>query len=156
MICPFCGYEDTRVLESRMSTEKACMRRRRECENCQQRFTTYERVETTPVMVVKKNKTKEEYSRAKLVKSITGACMKCGIEEQTIMEIAARIEFDIFLPNKKEVTSLYIGEKVLNYLKPVNEIAYLRYLSVFQNFETIQELLEELKNYEKILADVKS
>ncbi len=154
MICPFCSYEDTRVLESRMSPEKACVRRRRECENCQQRFTTYERVEVAPVMVIKRNKTKEEYSREKLIKSITGACMKCKVEHENILEIAVRIEFDIFLPGKKEITSGYIGEKVLDYLKPVNEMAYLRYLSVFKSFITTEELYKEINSAGKIYADI--
>lgn len=154
MICPFCSYEDTRVLESRMSPEKACIRRRRECENCQQRFTTYERVEISPVLIIKKNKTKEDYSREKLIKSIQGACLKCGVTKDSICEIAARIEFEIFLPGKKEVASAYIGEKVLTYLKPVNEIAYIRYLSVFKHFETIEELYKEIKNFQKELTEL--
>jgi len=151
MICPFCSHEDTKVLESRMSSEKACIRRRRECENCQQRFTTYERVEIHPVIVIKKNKSKEEYSREKIIKSIANSCVKCEIEQEIIEEIAARIEFGISLPGKKEITSAYIGEKVLEYLKPVNEMAYLRYLSVFKKFKTIEELYKELNNSEKTL-----
>ena len=154
MICPYCNYEDTRVIESRMSTEKACVRRRRECENCQQRFTTYERVEIAPVLVIKKNKTKEEYSREKLICSIKGACLKCGVENETVNAIAARIEFDIFLPGKKEITSSYIAEKVLIYLKPVNEMAYLRYLSIFKKFETVEELYKEIAGSNKIYAGI--
>lgn len=149
MICPFCRNEDTKVLESRLSSEKACIRRRRECENCQQRFTTYERFEISPVMVIKKNKDKEEYSREKIIKSISNSCVKYEIEQEIIQEIAARIEFEISLHGKKEISSTYIGEKILEYLKPVNEIAYLRYLSVFKKFETIEELYKEIKNSER-------
>lgn len=152
MICPFCNHEDTKVLESRMSSEKACIRRRRECENCQQRFTTYERVEISPIMVIKKNKSKEEYSREKIIKSISNACVKYEIEQEIIQEIAARIEFGISILGKKEITSAYIGEKILEYLKPVNEIAYLRYLSVFKKFETIEELYKEINLSEKTLV----
>ena len=152
MICPFCNNEDTKVLESRTSSEKSCIRRRRECENCQQRFTTYERVEISPVMVIKKNKTKEEYSREKIIKSIANSCVKYEIEQEIIQEIASRIEFGISFLGKKEITSAYIGEKILEYLKPVNEIAYLRYLSVFKKFETIEELYKELNKSEKILT----
>ena len=147
MICPFCSNEDTKVLESRMSSEKACIRRRRECEHCQQRFTTYERVEISPIMVIKKNKSKEEYSREKIIKSIANSCAKDEIEQEIIQEIAARIEFGISLPEKKEITTTYIGEKVLEYLKPVNEIAYLRYLTVFKKFETIEKLYKEIKKF---------
>jgi len=149
MICPFCRNEDTKVLESRLSSEKTCIRRRRECENCQQRFTTYERVEVSPVMVVKKNKTKEEYSREKIIKSISSSCVKYEIEQEIIQEIAARIEFEISLPGKKEISSTYLGEKILEYLKPVNEIAYLRYLSVFKKFETIEDIYKEIKSSER-------
>ena len=152
MICPFCNHEDTKVLESRMSSEKACIRRRRECENCQQRFTTYERVEISPIMVIKKNKSKEEYSREKIIKSISNACVKYEIEQEIIQEIAARIEFGISILGKKEITGAYIGEKILEYLRPVNEIAYLRYLSVFKKFETIEELYKEINVAEKTLV----
>ncbi|OGH95727.1 MAG: transcriptional regulator NrdR [Candidatus Melainabacteria bacterium GWA2_34_9] len=152
MICPFCSHEDTKVLESRMSSEKACIRRRRECENCQQRFTTYERVEISPVMVIKKNKAKEEYSREKIIKSISNSCVKYEIEQEIIQEISARIEFGISLLGKKEITSAYIGEKILEYLKPVNEIAYLRYLTVFKKFETIEDLYKEINLSGKTLT----
>jgi len=149
MICPFCGNENTKVLESRAPSEKTSIRRRRECENCQQRFTTYERVEISPVIVVKKNKSKEQYSREKIIKSISNSFVKYEIEQEIIQEIAARIEFEILLPVKKEISSDYIGEKILKYLKPVNEIAYLRYLSVFKKFKTIEELYREIKNSER-------
>lgn len=152
MICPFCGNKDTKVLESRMSSEKACIRRRRECENCKERFTTYERVEASPIMVIKKNKTKEEYSREKIIKSIKNSFIKCDIKQEFIEETAARIEFEISFLTKKEVTSEFIGEKVLQYIKPLNEIAYLRYLSVFKNFENIEDLYNQIKISEKEFA----
>jgi len=135
-----------------MSSEKACIRRRRECENCRERFTTYERVEVPPVMVVKKNKTKEEYSRKKLMDSIINSFVKDEINKELVQEIAARIEFETSLLGKKEVASAYIGEKVLLYLKPANEMAYLRYLSAFKKFETIEEIYKEINSFEKIPA----
>lgn len=152
MICPFCSHEDTKVLESRMSSDKACVRRRRECENCLQRFTTYERIEIAPLMVIKKNKAKEEYSRDKIINSIASSYVKYETNQEIIHEIVSRIELGISLIGKKEVTSTYIGEKVLEYLKPVNEIAYLRYLSVFKKFETIEELYKEANDSEKSLV----
>lgn len=148
MICPYCRNENTKVLESRTSSEKTSVRRRRECENCRERFTTYEKFEINPVMVIKKNKSKEEFSRGKIIESIAASCMKSGTADEIIQEIAARIEFEISLPGKKEITSNYIGEKVLQYLKPINETAYLRYLSVFKNFETINELCREVRKSE--------
>lgn len=151
MICPFCSHEDTKVLESRMSSEKACIRRRRECEHCRQRFTTYERVEVSPVIVIKNDKTKEEYSREKLIKSIANSFVKKEISRDIIQEIALRIEFEFSLQGKKEVLSTYLGEKVLEYLRPTNEMAYLRYLSVFKKIETMEELCKEVNKAEKIL-----
>ncbi len=152
MICPFCNNDDTKVLESRASAEKSCIRRRRECENCQQRFTTYERVEISPIIVIKKNKSKQEYSREKIIKSLADSCKKYKIENELLQEIASRIEFGISLLGKKEVTSSYIGEKILEYLKPIDEIAYLRYLSMFKKFETIEDLYKEINKSEKSFA----
>ena len=140
MICPYCRNENTKVLESRMSSERTSIRRRRECENCRERFTTYERIEANPIIVIKKNKTKEEYSREKIIKSMEKAFCKKQAESSIFQEIAARVEFEISLLNKKEISSNYIGEKVLGYLKPVDELAYFRYLSTFKNFDSLEDL----------------
>lgn len=152
MICPYCSHEDTKVLESRMSSEKASIRRRRECGNCRQRFTTYERLEINPVQVLKKNKTKDEYSREKILNSIVNSFAKEDSQHEKAKEIASRIELEITLAGKKEITSTYIGEKILQYLKPVNEMAYLRYLSIFKNLKTLEDLYKEIKNSEKALS----
>ena len=156
MICPYCGHEDTKVLESRMSAEKTSVRRRRMCENCRERFTTYERFEINPIIVIKKNKSKQDFSREKIIGSIKAACPKSGPEEGIIQEIAARVEFEISMNGKKEITSNYIGEKVLQYLKPVNEIAYLRYLSVFKEIESVSELYKEYKKSDERFVCVES
>ena len=146
MICPFCSCENTRVLESRLSNEKSSIRRRRECENCEKRFTTYERVENYSILVIKKDRTKEKFSGEKLLKSISQACIKTGVSDILIGKIVESIESEIFMTGKKEVTSALVGEKVIKHLKDTSEIAYLRYLSVFKEYKNIEELFNELKN----------
>ncbi|MDD3150251.1 MAG: transcriptional regulator NrdR [Candidatus Gastranaerophilales bacterium] len=146
MLCPYCGYDNTKVLESRFSCEKNNIRRRRECENCKQRFTTYEKIELTPLNVIKKNGSKEVYSREKLIKSINIACNKCGIKPQIIQEIADRLELEFSFSSKKEVHSRFIGQKVLSILENINKIAYIRYLSVFEEFSREEQFFEKLQN----------
>lgn len=145
MICPFCREENTRVLESRLSNEKTSMRRRRTCESCHRRFTTYERVENCSLIVIKKNKSREKFSAKKLSKSISNACLKTTVSEKMVQKLAENIEYEISLNDKKEVSSAYIGEKVLNALEITNEIAYLRYLSIFREYKNIDELFKEIR-----------
>ncbi len=152
MICPFCSHENTRVLESRLSCEKSSIRRRRECDDCHRRFTTYERVENSSIMVIKKDKTKEKFCREKLVKSIADACKKNHVNSIMINKIAECVESEILMNAKKEVNSSFIGEKVLHYLKDINEVAHLRYLSAFRQYTNIEKLLEELRTSPKIPA----
>jgi len=150
MICPFCSNENTKVLESRLSCEKTSIRRRRECENCYKRFTTYERIENYSILVVKKDKSKEKFSRDKLIKSISDASKKTSISGIMIEKIAESVESELLITGKKEINSSYIGEKILEHLKDTNEIAYLRYLSVFRYYENIEELLNDIKNSAKL------
>jgi len=145
MICPFCGYENSKVLESRTTAEKSSIRRRRECESCQQRFTTYEKIEFSPLLVLKRNGSREEYSREKLFNSVLTACSKCDIHVEIIDEIITDIETSV--SGKREISSFYLGEKLLEALKELNQIAYVRYLSVFKRIKTLDELLTELKEY---------
>ncbi|EKE04370.1 MAG: hypothetical protein ACD_20C00085G0027 [uncultured bacterium] len=145
MICPFCGYENSKVLESRTTAEKSSIRRRRECERCQQRFTTYEKIEFSPLLVLKRNGSREEYSREKLFNSVLTACSKCDIHVEIIDEIITDIETSV--SGKREISSFYLGEKLLEALKDLNQIAYVRYLSVFKRIKTLDELLTELKEY---------
>lgn len=146
MLCPFCGYESSKVLESRSTAEKSSIRRRRECESCQRRFTTYEKIELMPILVIKKNGSREEYQREKLFSSIIKACNKCDIPLRTIDELIDSIELDFSLSGKREINSLNLGEKVLTALKALSEIAYIRYLSVFREFKTIDDFMQELKS----------
>lgn len=145
MICPFCSCDNTRVLESRLSSEKTSIRRRRECEKCEKRFTTYERFENNFIKIIKKNKTKERFSKEKLAKSITEASKKTNLSAIMIDKIVESIESELLMLDKKDVNSALIGEKVLYHLKDTNEIAYFRYLSAFKEFININELLDEMK-----------
>lgn len=143
MLCPYCGYENSKVLESRTTAEKSSIRRRRECEKCQQRFTTYEKIEFTPLLVLKRNGSREDYSREKLFNSIINACSKCDIHAEIIDGIIN--EFETSMSGKREVSSIYIGEKILEELKGLNDIAYIRYLTVFKQIKTLDELQQEIK-----------
>lgn len=152
MICPFCSKESTRVLESRLSCEKSSIRRRRHCDSCVRRFTTYERVENASVMVVKKDKTKQKFSREKLLASIMNASKKTATSEIMMDKIAECVESELLRTDKKEISSSLIGEKVLHYLKDINEMAYLRYLTAFKHYSGIDELFEELRTSSKAPA----
>ena len=149
MLCPFCGFESSKVLESRSTSERTSIRRRRECENCQKRFTTYEKIELIPLLVIKKNGSREEYSRDKLINSVLKACNKCEVDVQTIQEIINNIELEISISGKKEVNTVFLGENILEFLKDLNEVAYIRYLSVFKEFKTINEFVNELNTLNK-------
>lgn len=146
MICPFCGYDSSKVLESRSTAEKSSIRRRRECENCSKRFTTYEKIELAPVYVTKRSGSKEEYSRDKLFNSLINACSKCNLAAEVLDDIIDNIEFDILALGKKEISSLFIGESVLLSLKNLNLVAYIRYLSVFKKFNKLQDFVEEINS----------
>src|SRR3989339_252336 len=144
MLCPFCGWENSKVLESRTTAERSSIRRRRECEKCQQRFTTYEKIEFAPLMILKRNGAREEYSREKIFNSILTSCSKCGIHIEIIDEIISKIEADLQLAGKREVSTYYLGERILEYLRELNEIAYIRYLSIFKQLKTLDDLAHEL------------
>lgn len=145
MLCPYCENESSRVLESRTTAEKSCIRRRRECEKCQQRFTTYEKIEFTPLYVLKRNGTREEYSREKLINSIIRAANKCPINIESILQVTDKIELELSICGKRDVQSSMLGEKILEKIKSLNEIAYIRYLSAFKKFANLDELMEEIK-----------
>ena len=149
MLCPFCGWENSKVLESRTTAERSSIRRRRECEKCQQRFTTYEKIEFAPLMILKRNGAREEYSREKIFNSILTSCSKCGIHIEIIDEIISKIEADLQLAGKREVSTYYLGERILEYLRELNEIAYIRYLSIFKQLKTLDDLAHELEKFKR-------
>ena len=154
MLCPICGFESSKVLESRTSSDKSSIRRRRECEGCQKRYTTYEKIEMVPLFVIKKNGAREEYSRDKLLNSIMMACKKCAIPEGIIEEIADRIELDLSIYGKREISTIYLGERILDTLKNINEVAYLRYLSIFREFKSAEDFRNEINSLSKQLSFV--
>ncbi len=145
MYCPFCQQKDSRVLESRVSEENKTMRRRRECETCKRRFTTYERVETIQVLVVKNSGSREAYSREKLMTGIVTACRKTSVSAEQIEEILDAIELEFQILGKREIASQNLGELVLARLKLLNEVAYVRFASVYRQFQSVENFIEELR-----------
>lgn len=144
MKCPYCDFEDTKVIDSRSVDEGVRIRRRRECFNCFQRFTTYETVETMPVMVIKRNRGREPYDRMKLTNGILRACEKRDISIDQIDAIVDQVEAKIENSFEREVPSKTIGEYTLEVLKDVDEVAYVRFASVYKQFKDIHSFLEEL------------
>jgi len=147
MKCIYCGYEDSKVVDSRTTTESEAIRRRRECLKCGKRFTTYETVEITPILVVKNNGTRESFNREKIKVGIIKACEKRPVSALQIESVVSNIEKHIYNSLNKEVTSKEIGELVMNELKELDQVAYVRFASVYRQFKDItnfKKLLEEL------------
>ncbi|MCQ2506730.1 MAG: transcriptional regulator NrdR [Lachnospiraceae bacterium] len=147
MKCPFCNAEDTKVIDSRQADDGNSTRRRRECELCGKRFTTYEKYETTPTMIIKKDGTREFYDREKLLKGITFACHKLPVSVDKIDEIVNKVETTI-INLDKEVSSERIGNLVMECLKDVHPVAYVRFASVYKEFketESFNEAINALK-----------
>ncbi|RMF64959.1 MAG: transcriptional repressor NrdR [Calditrichaeota bacterium] len=152
MRCPFCKYEDSKVIDSRASNEGRVIRRRRECLKCGRRFTTKEHVEETPLMVVKADGRRETYDPEKLKRSIQIACKKRPVSTATIEDLATRIESILRDRSQDEIQSREIGEIVINNLRELDEVAYVRFASVYRNFQDKEEFmteLEELKSGKK-------
>ncbi|MDR3345155.1 MAG: transcriptional regulator NrdR [Oscillospiraceae bacterium] len=144
MKCPFCGREDSRVIDSRPSDEGLRIRRRRECENCKKRFTTYEIVETIPIVVVKKNMTREPFSREKLFNSLLRACGKRPVETAALERIVADIETALQNSLDREIPSEKIGGLVMENLRTLDEVAYVRFASVYHRFQDISTFKEAI------------
>jgi transcriptional repressor NrdR len=152
MLCPFCGNEDSKVLESRSTAEKSSIRRRRECESCQKRFTTYEKIELFPLTIIKKDGSREEYSRIKLFNSIKLACNKCNIDQTVIDDIIDFFEQEFSSSGKREISSFYLGKRVLEELKKIDIVPYLRYISVFKEFTSLEDFVDEIKDFDRQLS----
>ena len=146
MKCPACGYTKSQVLDSRPSNEGESIRRRRECERCQKRFTTYEMIERVPIMVIKKDKTREAFDRTKIMNGIVRACEKRPVPHSVMEKAVSDIEFEITNQLQTEVSSSYIGELVMEKLRDIDEVAYVRFASVYRQFKDVNTFLEELKN----------
>jgi transcriptional repressor NrdR len=152
--CPFCKSINIRVLESRTSDDSTSIRRRRECIDCNERFTTYERVEFTPIIVVKKSGSREIYSRDKLLQSIVRACSKDQIETTVLDEIIDRVEKLVYRNYSREIPSSDLGEMLMAELKKSEPMAFLRYASIFKRINSLDEFLQELNNIQKTLSNV--
>ena len=150
MQCPSCQNTDSRVLESRSADSGRSVRRRRECLNCDFRFTTYERVETTPITVLKRNGAKELFNRSKIVSGLNRACEKTLMNGCKIEFIVDEIELELHQGISKEVKTNEIGEMVLSHLKDINEVAYIRFASVYRKFDGINDFMKTLESLKPI------
>lgn len=144
MKCPFCSHLDTRVLESRPTDEGSAIRRRRECLSCGERFTTYERTEAAPLMVIKRDGSREEFDRRKVLQGIITACEKRPVSMATLEQVVTGIEERLRDSLEQEVSSQKIGEMVMEALKEVDQVAYVRFASVYRQFKDINTFLDEL------------
>ena len=144
MICPYCGYSESKVIDSRPTDEGERIRRRRECLNCAKRFTTYEVIETVPVVVVKKDKSREAFDRNKLLNGLLRACEKRPVPLETLERIVDEIETLLQNSLDREVPSTLIGTYAMDKLKKVDEVAYVRFASVYREFKDINTFMDEL------------
>lgn len=144
MLCPFCHHDETRVIDSRASAENA-VRRRRECLKCRRRFTTYEKAEQAPLKVIKKDGTRTPFDREKIRAGILKACHKRPVESDRIDRLVAEIEADVFDSFEREVPSREIGERVSSALKELDEVAFLRFVSVYNGFQDANDFAEHLQ-----------
>jgi transcriptional repressor NrdR len=146
MRCPFCRNRGNRVVDSRLSGDGATIRRRRMCSACKKRFTTYERVEEIAAMVVKKDGRREPFERSKIVAGIKRACEKRPVSMETIEQIADRVEAAVAESGERESASSFIGEIVMNELHRIDQVAYVRFASVYRSFKDIEEFMHELED----------
>ena len=141
MKCPFCGYDDSKVLDTRPTDEGNTIRRRRECLNCQKRFTTYEKIEQSPIMVIKKDGNRQAFDREKIIRGMIKSCEKRPVSAADIEEAVNNM--------KKEISSLEVGEMVMDELKDLDEVSYVRFASVYREFKDLQSFIDELENFVK-------
>ena len=145
MKCPFCGHENTRVIDSRPAEDNNSIRRRRVCDECEKRFTTYEKVETIPLIIIKKDNNRETYDRTKIEAGVLRACYKRPIPVQKIKELVDNVETELFNREEREIESKVIGEIVMDKLKNLEAVAYVRFASVYREFKDVNTFMDELK-----------
>ncbi|MDE6312783.1 MAG: transcriptional regulator NrdR [Lachnospiraceae bacterium] len=145
MKCPFCSNENTKVIDSRPAEDNSSIRRRRACEECGKRFTTYEKVETIPLVVIKKDNNREPYDRSKIEAGVLRACHKRPISVHQINDLIDEVENTIFNREEKEIESSVIGELVMDKLKDLEAVAYVRFASVYREFKDVNTFMDELK-----------
>lgn len=145
MKCPYCGYQESKVIDSRPLEEANAIKRRRECLSCEKRFSTYERVELAPLIVIKKNGDREQFDRQKLLRGIMHACEKRPVSMDTMEKLVSSVETTLNNELVQEVESERIGELVMDRLKEIDEVAYVRFASVYRQFRDINTFMEELQ-----------
>lgn len=145
MKCPFCSVDNTRVIDSRPADDNNSIRRRRECDACGKRFTTYENVETIPLIIIKKDKKREPYNRSKIASGILKSCYKCPVSAEQIEHCLNNIETKIFNLEAKEIESTVIGGIVMDEIKDLDSVAYVRFASVYREFKDVNTFMDELK-----------
>lgn len=146
MKCPYCAFADTKVIDSRPDKDSSAIRRRRECESCQRRFTTHERVEEVMPMILKKDGRRESYDRSKVIGGMKKACEKRPVSINDIEDMANRLEARLLESGEKEISGTVIGEWIMNELHDVDEVAYVRFASVYRSFRDITEFMSELQD----------
>jgi transcriptional repressor NrdR len=144
MYCPFCNAKDSRVLESRLTAENSSVRRRRQCESCHRRFTTYERVEVIQLLVVKRSGNREPYMREKLRAGVARACAKTPVTAEQIDDLVDSVENELASLGKREIASSLLGEMALSRLRALNQVAYVRFASVYRQFQSVEDFIAEL------------
>ena len=145
MKCPFCNLDNTRVIDSRPAEENNSIRRRRACDECGKRFTTYEKVETIPLIIIKKDLNREAYDRAKIEAGVLRACHKRPVSAEQIARLVDEVETEVYSREEREVNSAVIGESIMNKLKDLDPVAYVRFASVYREFKDVNTFMDELK-----------
>ena len=145
MKCPFCGHDNTRVIDSRPAEDNNSIRRRRVCDECDKRFTTYEKIETIPLIIIKKDDNRETYDRSKIEAGVLRACHKRPVSAGQIDKLVEEVETEIFNMEEREISTQDIGEMVMNKLKDMDAVAYVRFASVYREFKDINTFMDELK-----------
>ncbi len=149
MKCPYCSNQNTRVVDSRPADDNTAIRRRRVCDVCGKRFTSYERVDTIPLIVIKKDNTREIFDRSKIEAGVLSACHKRPITAQQIHELIDSVETEVYAEGDREVSSNEIGEMVMNRLQNLDQVAYVRFASVYREFKDVEAFMDELKKFLK-------
>ncbi len=146
MKCPFCGDDNTKVIDSRPADDNASIRRRRQCDCCNKRFTTYEKIESLPLVIIKKDNIREPYDRSKIEKGVFRACHKRPISVEQITNLVDQVEATIYNMEEKEIKSNVIGEIVMDKLKDLDDVAYVRFASVYREFKDVNTFMDELRS----------
>ncbi len=145
MKCPYCGSENTRVIDSRPADDNSSIRRRRMCDDCGKRFTTYEKVETIPLIIIKKDNNREQYDRSKIEGGVLRALHKRPVSMEQVTKLIDEVEIELFNREEKEIQSTVIGELLMDKLKDLDQVAYVRFASVYREFKDVNTFMNELK-----------